>query len=53
VIDGFQLDSSGNPATFIVSEAEFKGSLGATRLSIPSRFVPDFSLTVGCGMVGT
>jgi hypothetical protein len=46
VINGFQLDSSGNPSEFIVSEAEMKGSLGATRLSVLSQFVPDFSLTV-------
>jgi len=46
VINHFQLDESGNPAEFIVSEAEFKGSLGASRLSVLSQFVPDFSLTV-------
>jgi len=46
VVDGFQLDASGNPASFIVSDAEFKGSLAAKRLSILSQFVPDFSLTV-------
>lgn len=46
VINGFQLDSSGNPAAFIVSEAEMKGALGATRLSVLSQFVPDFSLAV-------
>jgi len=46
VINGLQFDSSGNPSAFIVSEAEMKGSLGATRLSVLSEFVPDFSLTV-------
>jgi hypothetical protein len=46
IITGFQLDSSGNPSNFIVSEAEMKGPLGVTRLSVLSQFVPDFSLTV-------
>jgi len=46
VISQFQLDESGNPSEFLVSEAEMKGALGATRLSVLSQFVPDFSLTV-------
>ena len=46
MVSHFQLDESGNPASFLISEAEMKGSLGATRLSIVSNFVPDFSLTV-------
>lgn len=46
VINGFQLDSSGNPAEFIVSEAEFSGAVGTKRISVLSQFVPDFSLTM-------
>lgn len=46
VVNHFQLDESGNPASFIISEAEMKGSQGASRISGLSQFVPDFSLTV-------
>ena len=46
VVNHFQLDESGNPASFIISEAEMKGSQGASRVSVLSQFVPDFSLTV-------
>lgn len=46
VISHLQFDESGNPSEFLVSEAEMKGARGATRLSVLSQFVPDFSLTV-------
>ena len=45
VITHLQFDESGNPSQFLLCEAEMKGALGATRLSVLSQFVPDFSLT--------
>jgi hypothetical protein len=44
-VSHFQFDDSGNPASFIISEAAFKGALGARYLSVLSQFVPDFTLT--------
>ncbi len=45
VTDQFYLDSSGNAGAIILAEAMMKGTFGASRLSVMSKFAPDFSLT--------